>query len=389
MWQASRFCFLIPLLSVVLGALPTSAQTMRDIKACQSAASDPDRAISSCTVFIRTRRSVDGRPLPEAVLSNLAFLRGLAYLTKEEARPAIADFSLALPSAQANQVAALLELRAKAHLLLKEFSSAIADLDRAVENAKQTVIKAESLNLRAAAYIMQHDYGRALSDLDALIALDPKYGQAFFTRAQLYQYKGQSEKADADYALAIKLDPANAKLYAGYKELDRAWIEYLKDIQQTNDYGNWSAAPFDAYQVIVSSSDNAAPSQNNPATKIETASCDLAAVHWKSTESIGTLAAYEDHVARFPNCDFVGLARERIAALQNKATPVSKTCAAGQIMDSDGECVRKKAERKDVPSRRAAARSTESPAANPLQVIPDQNIQRIINQTLRSFQSGQ
>jgi hypothetical protein len=51
--------------------------------------------------------------------------------------------------------------------------------------------------------------------------------------------------------------------------------------------------------------------------------CAAARDHWKSAEAIGTVAAFEDHVARFPNCPFVGLAKSKIAAL-----------TAGQLPDS-------------------------------------------------------
>ena len=47
--------------------------------------------------------------------------------------------------------------------------------------------------------------------------------------------------------------------------------------------------------------------------------CALASDHWRSTELINTRAAYEDHLARFPSCTFAGLARARIAALNNVA----------------------------------------------------------------------
>jgi len=46
------------------------------------------------------------------------------------------------------------------------------------------------------------------------------------------------------------------------------------------------------------------------------ADCSLAETHWKSVESIGTLAAYKDHLARFPNCVFSTLATARIEALR-------------------------------------------------------------------------
>ena len=47
--------------------------------------------------------------------------------------------------------------------------------------------------------------------------------------------------------------------------------------------------------------------------------CALASDHWRSTEVINTLAAFQDHLARFPNCAFAGLARARIEALNKVA----------------------------------------------------------------------
>jgi hypothetical protein len=46
------------------------------------------------------------------------------------------------------------------------------------------------------------------------------------------------------------------------------------------------------------------------------ADCGRAATHWKSTEQIKSLAVYEDHLARFPSCEFSALAKERIDALK-------------------------------------------------------------------------
>ncbi len=44
--------------------------------------------------------------------------------------------------------------------------------------------------------------------------------------------------------------------------------------------------------------------------------CAAAADHWKSAEAIGTVAAFEDHLARFNNCPFAGLARARLENLK-------------------------------------------------------------------------
>jgi formylglycine-generating enzyme required for sulfatase activity len=47
--------------------------------------------------------------------------------------------------------------------------------------------------------------------------------------------------------------------------------------------------------------------------------CAAAGDHWKSAESIGTVAAFEDHLARFPACAFAGLAKARIDVLRRQA----------------------------------------------------------------------
>jgi hypothetical protein len=51
--------------------------------------------------------------------------------------------------------------------------------------------------------------------------------------------------------------------------------------------------------------------------------CAAAGEHWKSAEAIGTLAAFEDHLARFPSCAFAGLAKVRIEALKSKVAVVT------------------------------------------------------------------
>ena len=44
--------------------------------------------------------------------------------------------------------------------------------------------------------------------------------------------------------------------------------------------------------------------------------CAVAETHWRSAVSLGTIAAFEDHLRQFPNCAFAGLAREKIAEIR-------------------------------------------------------------------------
>jgi uncharacterized caspase-like protein len=52
-------------------------------------------------------------------------------------------------------------------------------------------------------------------------------------------------------------------------------------------------------------------------------SCATAESHWKSAEAIGTLEAYQDHLARFPSCTFAELAKARIQSLKSKVAVVA------------------------------------------------------------------
>jgi uncharacterized caspase-like protein len=44
--------------------------------------------------------------------------------------------------------------------------------------------------------------------------------------------------------------------------------------------------------------------------------CAAAEAHWKAAYSLGTVAVFEDHLARFPNCAFADLAKSRIDLLR-------------------------------------------------------------------------
>ena len=62
--------------------------------------------------------------------------------------------------------------------------------------------------------------------------------------------------------------------------------------------------------------------------------CAAAEAHWKAADGIGTLGAYEDHLARFPNCIFATLARARIEGLKQKTALAP---ASGETKTFDGK----------------------------------------------------
>jgi uncharacterized caspase-like protein len=65
--------------------------------------------------------------------------------------------------------------------------------------------------------------------------------------------------------------------------------------------------------------------------------CAAAEAHWKAADGIGTLGAFEDHLARFPNCIFATLAKARIEGLKQKvAVAPSGNARTGGNKDFDG-----------------------------------------------------
>jgi hypothetical protein len=74
------------------------------------------------------------------------------------------------------------------------------------------------------------------------------------------------------------------------------------------------------------------PQEEKPSNVRPADPCAAAADHWRSTEAIGNLAAFEDHLVRFPNCTFAGLAKTRIENLKSK---VAVGVAASPEQDVD------------------------------------------------------
>jgi hypothetical protein len=44
--------------------------------------------------------------------------------------------------------------------------------------------------------------------------------------------------------------------------------------------------------------------------------CSAAEAHWKAADTIGTVTAYQDHIAKFPTCAFINLAKARLDQLK-------------------------------------------------------------------------
>jgi hypothetical protein len=58
--------------------------------------------------------------------------------------------------------------------------------------------------------------------------------------------------------------------------------------------------------------------------------CSSAEAHWKAADGIGSIAAYEDHLTRFPGCAFASLAKARVSELKQKMAAAPATDAAAR-----------------------------------------------------------
>jgi formylglycine-generating enzyme required for sulfatase activity len=102
--------------------------------------------------------------------------------------------------------------------------------------------------------------------------------------------------------------------------------------------------------------------------------CAAAGEHWKSAESIGTLAAFEDHLRRFPTCPFAGLAKARVDALKSKVAvvvPPAPPARPPRVEDIAPAAVTKPAQPVNPCGAPAVAVSLSSRAATPLTAVEE------------------
>jgi tetratricopeptide (TPR) repeat protein len=161
---------------------------------------------------------------------------------------------------------------------------------------------------------------------DALTPEQRDQARKLFETAFALLQSGDFQAAELGFEQGVAIDPANtsanfymAEALAVLGDMVRARIFYNKVIA----FDPNSAEALKA-QVALNNlpgrtpTDAVAKAHSAPA---QAADCAQAEAHWKSAEEIKTLAAYEDHVARFPDCAFAGLAKARIAALDKNEPP--------------------------------------------------------------------
>src|SRR5581483_9938680 len=74
----------------------------------------------------------------------------------------------------------------------------------------------------------QKDYDLALSDLEYHIKIKPKFGDAYFLRATIYEKLNDFKNARADYETVIMLQPLRADAYLGHGSI----CSFQRDVDQ-------------------------------------------------------------------------------------------------------------------------------------------------------------
>jgi len=136
--------------------------------------------------------------------------RGYAYYCKNDYDRAIADYTQAIKLDP--DYAKAYRYRGNAYKDGKnDYDRAIADYTQAIRLNPNDDIAYHS---RGNAYHEKKDYDRAIADYTQAIRLDPDYAGTYYNRGNSYQYgKNDYDRAIADYNQAIRLDPDYAKAY--------------------------------------------------------------------------------------------------------------------------------------------------------------------------------
>jgi tetratricopeptide (TPR) repeat protein len=80
---------------------------------------------------------------------------------------------------------------------------------------------AHAFRNRGVAYAYKGDNDRAIADFNQAIRLDPKSALTFKNRGDAYTNKGGYDRAIADYSEAIRLDPNNALAFCNRGRVKR------------------------------------------------------------------------------------------------------------------------------------------------------------------------
>lgn len=201
------YCAVVLTSGALLVAAGTSeAWAADDGKACLKESGDV--AIEACTRAIKSKRYT-GHVLARQYLS-----RGVEQQAKADYDSALADFAEAVRIDK--KYATAYYNRCAIYNFKKQYDSAITECSQAInlgpsadaipvggtERLSKDHVISDYYAERGLAFLKKDDLVHAMLDLDNAIRLNPDNGRALKTRGLVYEAKGDTARAQADFAAA-------------------------------------------------------------------------------------------------------------------------------------------------------------------------------------------
>ena len=184
---------------------------------------DIDRAIADFTAAI-ARDPLPRSDLAEGGQLNVYANRGLAFWAKGDIDRALADFDDAV--GHNPQDAEARYHRAQIRIARRDLAGAVADLDEVI---RRDPALADAHYLRGAArydlymsvspWIDPRDLAGAIADFSEVIRLEPTNASAFYARGLADSINGENDRAVADFARAVEINPFHSDALAALKAL--------------------------------------------------------------------------------------------------------------------------------------------------------------------------
>jgi tetratricopeptide (TPR) repeat protein len=170
--------------------------------------------------YLAAFATISGTAFANSSEANSALVRkAYATLQAGDAKTAVGEYSDAISSdlLEPELLANALLNRALAHQQLTDHQSALADYDAAIKlNVMAPALRSTALYNRGLAQQKLGDITRAIEDFTASLLINPKFAQAFYSRANALRDSGQLLFALSDYERALKFGhPNKAKVHYG------------------------------------------------------------------------------------------------------------------------------------------------------------------------------
>jgi tetratricopeptide (TPR) repeat protein len=170
--------------------------------------------------YLAAFATIGGTAYASSSEANSALVRkAYATLQSGDAKTAVGEYSDAISSdlLEPELLANALLNRALAHQQLGDNAAALADYNSAIKlNIMAPALRSTALYNRGLAHQKLGEMTKAIEDFTASLMINPKFAQAFYSRANALRDSGQLLFALSDYERALQYGhPAKAKVHYG------------------------------------------------------------------------------------------------------------------------------------------------------------------------------